>query len=157
MLSSFLFLALDVECYRGEGKTYKGNVNVTREGLKCTAWNRGKVYADLGNQNHCRNPGTRDNPHAGVPWCFTAEKEPTIWGYCNIRKCHGSPSSQSSKQRGPRTTQTENKTTSKKYAQRGPRTITPKNSNGRDKGRDVPLVYSMVIAPLRKIRNKFMS
>ena len=137
--------------------TYKGNVDVTREGLKCRVWNKRGDYTYLGSYNHCRNPGPQDTPHAGRPWCFTAENKHTIWGYCNIKKCHGSLSSQSSKQRGPRTTHTENKTTSKKYAQRGRRTITPKNSNGRDKGRDVPPVYSMVIALLRKRRNKYMT
>ena len=87
MLSSFLFAAVDVERYRDEVDTYKGNVDVTREGLKCRAWNKKGDYTYLGNQSYCRNPGPRDNPHAGVPWCFTADDKHTNWGYCNIKKC----------------------------------------------------------------------
>ena len=133
---------VDVECYKDDGETYTGSVGMTREGLVCRAWDKGGDYTYLGSHNHCRNPGPPD-----TPWCFTADDVNTIWGYCNIKKCHGSP----------RAIQTEDQNPSKKHPRRRPKPTIPKNSNGRDKGRDVPPVYSMVIAPLRKRRNKFMT
>ena len=111
---------------------------MTREGLVCRAWDKGGDYTYLGSHNHCRNPGPPD-----TPWCFTADDVNTIWGYCNIKKCHGSLSSL-------RTIQTEDQNPSKKHPHRRPKPTISKNSNGHDNGRDIPPVFSMVNAPLRE-------
>ena len=92
MLFTFQFTAVDVDCYKHVGETYRGIVNVTIEGLECRLW---KGYHEsilglppIGNHNFCRNlRSIQGYLEAGGPWCFTADEEHTRWDYCNITKC----------------------------------------------------------------------
>ncbi|XP_043944204.1 hepatocyte growth factor isoform X2 [Protopterus annectens] len=85
-----------LDCYHGNGETYKGKVSKTRSGIACSMWNKNiedlkrlttkhplEMSTDL---NYCRNP---DGDRHG-PWCFT--DDPFIpWDYCFISKCENSP------------------------------------------------------------------
>ena len=77
---------LDIDCQRNYGKTYRGNVRVTREGLKCKPWNSTGSFSYLGSISYCRNPGPADSAVGGA-WCYT-DSYHTVWGFCHIRQCH---------------------------------------------------------------------
>uniref|UniRef100_A0AAQ5YCL8 receptor protein-tyrosine kinase n=2 Tax=Amphiprion ocellaris TaxID=80972 RepID=A0AAQ5YCL8_AMPOC len=79
-------------CYSDRGRFYQGDVNVTRSGIQCQAWNQQlphqhrlsvDVIPELKNsENHCRNPGGISDK----PWCYTSN--PNIrWEYCAVPQC----------------------------------------------------------------------
>ncbi|KAB1275906.1 Hepatocyte growth factor [Camelus dromedarius] len=85
---------LRLDCYRGNGKNYMGNLSKTRSGLTCSMWDKNmedlhrhifwEPDASKLNKNYCRNPD--DDAHG--PWCYTGN--PLIpWDYCPISRCEG--------------------------------------------------------------------
>ena len=85
-------LLFTASCYRGDGRYYKGPVDVTEEGISCQAWaaqmphqhnRQPTVYPILHESaNYCRNAGgERDRP-----WCFTSSPK-HLWQYCDVREC----------------------------------------------------------------------
>uniref|UniRef100_A0A3Q1ASI9 Plasminogen n=1 Tax=Amphiprion ocellaris TaxID=80972 RepID=A0A3Q1ASI9_AMPOC len=81
-----------LDCYEGNGSTYRGITSETISGKKCQAWNSmfphnhnktPRVFptADL-RRNLCRNP---DGDRA--PWCYTTDPR-VRWEYCNLEKCN---------------------------------------------------------------------
>ncbi|XP_042310595.1 muscle, skeletal receptor tyrosine-protein kinase isoform X2 [Sceloporus undulatus] len=79
-------------CYKGNGLTYQGSINVTASGIPCQKWNEQvphshrktpQVFPELSNAvNYCRNPGGINEQ----PWCYT--KDASIkWEYCNVPHC----------------------------------------------------------------------
>ncbi|KAL7988634.1 hypothetical protein Chor_007553 [Crotalus horridus] len=79
-------------CYKGNGATYEGSVNVTASGIPCQKWSAQvphahrktpEIFPELFDAiNYCRNPGGEN----ARPWCYT--KDPSIqWEYCHIPQC----------------------------------------------------------------------
>ncbi|XP_058029190.1 muscle, skeletal receptor tyrosine-protein kinase isoform X3 [Ahaetulla prasina] len=79
-------------CYKGNGVTYEGSVNVTASGIPCQKWSAQvphahrktpEIFPDLFNAiNYCRNPGGEN----ARPWCYT--RDPSIpWEYCHVPQC----------------------------------------------------------------------
>ncbi|XP_036406275.1 plasminogen [Megalops cyprinoides] len=80
-----------VDCYRGNGESYRGVMSETISGKKCQFWSsmvphahnktsRKYPNADL-RRNLCRNP---DGDRA--PWCYTTD--PSVrWEYCKVEQC----------------------------------------------------------------------
>uniref|UniRef100_A0A8C5P6Y5 receptor protein-tyrosine kinase n=1 Tax=Leptobrachium leishanense TaxID=445787 RepID=A0A8C5P6Y5_9ANUR len=76
-------------CYKGNGKYYQGNVNVTISGIPCQKWSQQlphlhrrlpEVFPELTqSENYCRNPGGESER----PWCYTTDPN-MRWEYCNI-------------------------------------------------------------------------
>ena len=87
---SVLFL---VDCYRGLGRGYSGNISTTITNKTCQHWSEhtphrfllpSSLYPELaGDHNYCRNPGSRA---PDGPWCFTTDPN-TRWEYCDVPKC----------------------------------------------------------------------
>ena len=84
---------LIVDCFYGLGVGYRGNVNITRSGRPCQAWNsqcphrHWRIPKDVtdGQEDFsmCRNP---DSSAPDGPWCYTTD--PNVWWeYCNVSKC----------------------------------------------------------------------
>ncbi|XP_050181428.1 hepatocyte growth factor isoform X1 [Myiozetetes cayanensis] len=84
------------DCYRGNGKSYMGNLSKTRFGLTCSAWDKNiedlrrhiQIFREPDvsklKKNYCRNPD--DDFHG--PWCYT--DDPLVpWDYCPISRCEG--------------------------------------------------------------------
>ena len=82
-----------VDCFYGLGVGYRGNVNITRSGRTCQAWNsqcphrHWRIPQDVSDRlndfNMCRNP---DSSAPDGPWCYTTD--PNVrWEYCNVSKC----------------------------------------------------------------------
>uniref|UniRef100_A0A8R1U4G6 receptor protein-tyrosine kinase n=2 Tax=Onchocerca volvulus TaxID=6282 RepID=A0A8R1U4G6_ONCVO len=76
-------------CYVNSGKTYDGNVSLTKSGKRCMNWTQSSSrefnidrYPSLRtSKNHCRNPGGKKSS----PWCFAhpnGQEE-----YCDISQC----------------------------------------------------------------------
>ncbi|XP_062985262.1 muscle, skeletal receptor tyrosine-protein kinase [Elgaria multicarinata webbii] len=86
-------------CYKGNGLTYEGSVNVTASGIPCQKWSEQiphshrrtpQVFPELSNAvNYCRNPGGEN----GRPWCYTKDSS-VKWEYCNIPRCGDEPLAQ---------------------------------------------------------------
>ncbi|KAG9347515.1 hypothetical protein JZ751_005083 [Albula glossodonta] len=88
-------IAPEVDCYVGNGQSYRGVTTETVSGKKCQSWSsmvphshkktpQAFPYADL-RRNLCRNP---DEDRA--PWCYTTD--PSVrWEYCRVEKCPITP------------------------------------------------------------------
>ena len=63
------------------GLDYQGRANMTVDGEDCLVW---PDYTDVGEHNHCRNPGGIGGFH-GV-WCITS-LSPWSAGYCPVPRC----------------------------------------------------------------------
>ncbi|XP_061097463.1 plasminogen-like [Conger conger] len=84
-----------LDCYEGNGQSYRGVTTETISGKKCQAWSSMLPHrhdklpksfpdADL-RMNLCRNP---DGDVA--PWCYTTD--PSVrWEYCKVDKCATKP------------------------------------------------------------------
>ncbi|XP_075066999.1 muscle, skeletal receptor tyrosine-protein kinase isoform X1 [Mixophyes fleayi] len=80
-------------CYKGNGRDYRGNVNITSSGIPCQKWSQQvphlhRITHEQSNaENYCRNPGGEYER----PWCYTTD--PNVrWEYCNIPICRaGAP------------------------------------------------------------------
>ncbi|CAL1569816.1 unnamed protein product [Knipowitschia caucasica] len=79
-------------CYNDKGRFYQGDVNASRSGIPCQAWNQQvphqhRLSVDVipelkDSENFCRNPGGISEK----PWCFTSN--PNIrWEYCAVPLC----------------------------------------------------------------------
>eukprot|EP00058_Branchiostoma_floridae_P010519 XP_002596007.1 hypothetical protein BRAFLDRAFT_123738 [Branchiostoma floridae] len=90
-LLSLLALSAAQDCYVGRGSAYRGDVNVTSNGLECQPWSvqapHGHAftptnYPDAGlDGNYCRNPDSDVRP-----WCYTMD--PNVrYGYCDAPQC----------------------------------------------------------------------
>ena len=92
----------DIICkLTGTGQTYRGTLNVTKDGLACQRWDTQHPHQHTRNndvmfpddtvsdaENYCRNPD--DEPFG--PWCYT--EDPNVrWNYCEIDDCSGMYSS----------------------------------------------------------------
>jgi len=87
-------LGLTLECYKGDGASYRGRKTSTNSGRICQNWASKSPHEphktvlqllqhpnyDL-TSNYCRNP----DKSAG-PWCYTIDSEKR-WEYCGIPKC----------------------------------------------------------------------
>ena len=72
---------------------YRGQMNVTMEGLPCQAWSSQsphaheytpQAYPEAGlESNYCRNPTPSLESYA---WCFVDSPD-ILWSYCNIPDC----------------------------------------------------------------------
>ncbi|XP_078383581.1 uncharacterized protein LOC144666103 isoform X2 [Oculina patagonica] len=81
------------DCYHGIGIGYRGNVNITRSGRTCQAWNsqcphrHWRIPEDVAvgqnDSNMCRNP---DSSAPDGPWCYTTDPK-VRWEYCNVSRC----------------------------------------------------------------------
>ncbi|XP_033029346.1 muscle, skeletal receptor tyrosine-protein kinase isoform X2 [Lacerta agilis] len=79
-------------CYKGNGLTYEGPVNVTTSGIPCQKWNEQVphshrktplAFPELSSaENYCRNPGGEN----ARPWCYTRDSS-VKWEYCNVPHC----------------------------------------------------------------------
>ncbi|XP_078612623.1 uncharacterized protein LOC144882595 [Branchiostoma floridae x Branchiostoma japonicum] len=79
------------DCYTGDGRDYRGRVNVTENGYTCQRWDvqvpHYHVYSpdrfpQYGlEENYCRNPG-----NGYKPWCYTTSPSVRI-EYCDVREC----------------------------------------------------------------------
>nr|XP_008118561.1 PREDICTED: muscle, skeletal receptor tyrosine-protein kinase isoform X2 [Anolis carolinensis] len=86
-------------CYKGNGLTYEGSVNVTASGIPCQKWSEQvphshrktpQAFPELSNAaNHCRNPGGVNEQ----PWCYTKDAS-VKWEYCNVPHCGDEPLSE---------------------------------------------------------------
>ncbi|XP_041672268.1 hyaluronan-binding protein 2-like [Cheilinus undulatus] len=87
------------DCYEGTGKSYKGNVSTTNDGLDCLDWNSYFVlsqgrnpfmmfesFSEEENNNHCRNPDGDNRP-----WCYIERDGELDWDYCKVKKCSADP------------------------------------------------------------------
>ncbi|KAM4771273.1 plasminogen-like [Rhinophrynus dorsalis] len=82
---------VDVECYEGNGDTYRGTADRTISGKQCQAWgseiphNHTITPEEFPNggleNNYCRNPDGDKGP-----WCYTTDPSVT-WEYCDLKKC----------------------------------------------------------------------
>ncbi|KAJ7335393.1 hypothetical protein JRQ81_013334 [Phrynocephalus forsythii] len=83
---------ITTSCYKGNGLTYEGSINVTASGIPCQKWSEQvphshrktlQFFPELSNAaNYCRNPGGEN----ARPWCYT--KDASIkWEYCNVPHC----------------------------------------------------------------------
>ncbi|KAM4771255.1 plasminogen-like [Rhinophrynus dorsalis] len=82
---------VDLECYEGNGDTYRGTADRTISGKQCQAWsseiphNHTITPDDFPNggleNNYCRNPDGDKGP-----WCYTTDPSVT-WEYCDLKKC----------------------------------------------------------------------
>ena len=79
-------------CYNKDdlGRSYRGQVSTTFDGVKCQRWDRQKPHRHgftdtdgfgLGPHNYCRNPDGES-----APWCYTTDAEKR-WDFCPIAKC----------------------------------------------------------------------
>ncbi|XP_078498877.1 urokinase-type plasminogen activator [Lissotriton helveticus] len=84
-----------IQCYRDQGKDYRGTVNQSRIGRVCMAWNSARLAENpfndlrsdalelgLGKHNYCRNPGGRNRP-----WCYIESGRTFVPMTCNIPVC----------------------------------------------------------------------
>ncbi|XP_058235092.1 hyaluronan-binding protein 2-like isoform X2 [Hemibagrus wyckioides] len=84
-----------LDCYEGNGESYRGRVSETEDGDECLFWNSylllGKGTSPfttandpqgLGPHNYCRNPDGDSKP-----WCFTRSGKKIKWDHCDVRKC----------------------------------------------------------------------
>ncbi|XP_077201400.1 muscle, skeletal receptor tyrosine-protein kinase [Paroedura picta] len=86
-------------CYKGNGLTYQGSVNVTASGIPCQKWSEQaphphrrtpQLFPELSNaENYCRNPRGEDVR----PWCYTTDSS-VKWEYCNVPLCGNESSTQ---------------------------------------------------------------
>ncbi|XP_053566915.1 plasminogen [Bombina bombina] len=85
----------NLDCYEGDGVTYRGSAYLTVSGKTCQAWNSmvphkhektPDVFPIAGLvKNYCRNPDSDKSP-----WCYTTD--PSVrWEYCNLKKCSSLP------------------------------------------------------------------
>ena len=88
----------DVICkLTGTGQTYRGTLNVTKNGLDCQRWDSQSPHKHTRDndvmfpdntvseaENYCRNPD--DEPFG--PWCYTTDPN-TRWNYCDVPDCSG--------------------------------------------------------------------
>ena len=73
----------NIDCQIDDGKDYEGTVSNVRTGVSCINWKEiGR--ADVGDHNHCRNPGP---PGTEGVWCYIGNTD-TDWEYCAVRKCY---------------------------------------------------------------------
>ena len=78
----------DHNCYKDNGKNYRGTVSKTVTGVECVAWNEQIFYKTvdypelIGGHNYCRNPGGMDSQ----PWCFIKNLEMGRV-LCDVPKC----------------------------------------------------------------------
>ena len=92
---SFRNKTVFVHCFYGLGVEYRGNVNITRSGRTCQAWNLQcphrhwripQVATDgqnISDFNMCRNA---QSSAPDGPWCYATD--PNVrWEYCNVPKC----------------------------------------------------------------------
>ena len=95
LLAKFvMFDVIVVGCYYGDGRNYRGIVNVSERGIPCQSWSSQVPHEhsllvqalpaleDAGNS--CRNLGGVHNR----PWCFTQDPN-TRWQHCAIPNCGG--------------------------------------------------------------------
>ncbi|XP_024408004.2 plasminogen [Desmodus rotundus] len=86
-----------LQCLKGKGENYRGNVAVTASGHTCQHWNQQTPHKHNRTpenfpcknleENYCRNP---DGELA--PWCYTTNSE-VRWEHCDIPSCDSSPGS----------------------------------------------------------------
>ncbi|CAK7301102.1 PLG [Vulpes lagopus] len=80
------------ECKTGNGKTYRGTMAKTKNGIACQKWSDNSPHKpnytpekhplEGLEENYCRNP---DNDEKG-PWCYTTNPD-VRFDYCNIPEC----------------------------------------------------------------------
>ncbi|KAM8962901.1 plasminogen isoform 1-T1 [Lycaon pictus] len=80
------------ECKTGNGKTYRGTMAKTKNGVACQKWSDNSPHKpnytpekhplEGLEENYCRNP---DNDENG-PWCYTTNPD-VRFDYCNIPEC----------------------------------------------------------------------
>ncbi|XP_048210357.1 plasminogen [Perognathus longimembris pacificus] len=80
------------ECRTGNGKSYRGTMAKTKDGVACQKWSATsphrpnytpeKFPAEGLEENYCRNP---DNDGQG-PWCYTTDPDKRF-DYCDIPEC----------------------------------------------------------------------
>jgi hypothetical protein len=77
---------------KGNGRFYQGQVNSTKDGLKCQKWFTNDphpqttpegIFPEMSTaSDFCRNPGGTEPS----PWCYTTD--PGVrWQYCDIHLC----------------------------------------------------------------------
>ncbi|KAL3199309.1 hypothetical protein MRX96_013964 [Rhipicephalus microplus] len=91
-LTDFKEDEVTVNCIKGRGRFYQGNVNVTKSGIPCQRWdvqephhhNRPPmVFPEvLNSDNYCRNAGGEEP----MPWCYTTDPRKR-WEHCSIPQC----------------------------------------------------------------------
>ncbi|XP_074044075.1 plasminogen [Macrotis lagotis] len=84
-----------LQCLKGRGENYRGNIAVTTSGLICQHWNSQTPHKHNRtpenfpckglDENYCRNPDGETGP-----WCYTTSSEKR-WEYCTIPLCDSSP------------------------------------------------------------------
>ncbi|XP_007484920.1 plasminogen isoform X2 [Monodelphis domestica] len=84
-----------LQCLKGRGENYRGNIAVTKSGFTCQHWNTQtphkhnripeKFPCKHLDENYCRNPDGES-----APWCYTTNSEQR-WEYCDIPLCGSSP------------------------------------------------------------------
>ena len=80
------------ECQEGDppGVNYSGTRNITASGRTCQVWAVSQPHdswypemgADVGEHNHCRNPGG----DVGGVWCYTTDPDKE-WEHCSVPIC----------------------------------------------------------------------
>uniref|UniRef100_A0A452U5Q3 Plasminogen n=1 Tax=Ursus maritimus TaxID=29073 RepID=A0A452U5Q3_URSMA len=80
------------ECKTGNGKTYRGTMSKTKNGVACQKWSDSSPHIpnytpekhplEGLEENYCRNP---DNDEKG-PWCYTTDPNQRF-DYCSIPQC----------------------------------------------------------------------
>ncbi|XP_047245164.1 hepatocyte growth factor a isoform X2 [Girardinichthys multiradiatus] len=81
-----------LSCIQGDGKNYRGTMNITPEGVTCQRWDSQFPHnhsflpinfkcKDL-RENYCRNPDGAD-----YPWCFTTDPNQRIAKCTHISRC----------------------------------------------------------------------
>ncbi|XP_036104906.1 plasminogen [Molossus molossus] len=80
------------ECKTGNGRSYRGTVSKTKNGVACQKWSESSPHVPKFSptshpsegleENYCRNP---DDDRKG-PWCYTTDPS-TRFDYCDIPEC----------------------------------------------------------------------
>ena len=89
------FLAINVDCYTGDGHSYLGKISQTISGKTCQRWGHRKPQKHekmkpgqfpensvKKAKNYCRNPDHSQQQ----PWCYTMD-ENTRLEVCQVQKC----------------------------------------------------------------------